>query len=90
MFAQLLNTKVQISYRHVLNVVTFLAVWNILQPFGSYCGHLAMWYIFPRFGIMCQEKSGNPDCWLAPYPSEPSHGVLQLPIQVPIKKSYKS
>jgi hypothetical protein len=21
---------------------------------------MALWYIFPRFGILCQEKSGNP------------------------------
>jgi hypothetical protein len=34
-----------------------------------YCGHLiwqfgnlvAVWYIFHRFGKLCQEKSGNPD-----------------------------
>jgi hypothetical protein len=22
---------------------------------------VVIWYIFPRFGIGCQEKSGNPD-----------------------------
>jgi hypothetical protein len=22
---------------------------------------VAIWYIFPRFGMLCQEKSGNPD-----------------------------
>jgi hypothetical protein len=43
----------------------FKAIWNILQPFGIFYGHLvcnavAIWYIFPRFGILCQEKSGNP------------------------------
>jgi hypothetical protein len=25
-------------------------------PFGNL---MAIWYIFPRFGILCQEKSGN-------------------------------
>jgi hypothetical protein len=30
----------------------FTAFWSILWPFG----------IFPRFGILCQEKSGNPAC----------------------------
>jgi hypothetical protein len=30
----------------------------ILWPFGSL---MVIWYIFPRFGILHQEKSGNPD-----------------------------
>jgi hypothetical protein len=33
-------------------------IWNILRPFGNL---LVIWYIFPRFGILCQEKSGNHD-----------------------------
>jgi hypothetical protein len=36
--------------------------------FGIFCGHLVylignvviIWSIFHRFGILCQEKSGNP------------------------------
>jgi hypothetical protein len=37
----------------------FTAIWyNFnLWPFGIVCGHLAF---FPRFGMMYQEKSGNP------------------------------
>jgi hypothetical protein len=31
--------------------------WYILWPFGNF---VAIWYIFPRFGILCQVKSGNP------------------------------
>jgi hypothetical protein len=35
-----------------------------LQPFGIFLwpfGTLVViWYIFPRFGKLCQEKSGNP------------------------------
>jgi hypothetical protein len=39
------------------------------RPIEMYCGHLiwqfgnlvAVWYIFHRFGKLCQEKSGNPD-----------------------------
>jgi hypothetical protein len=31
-----------------------------------FCGHLVyfrvIWYIFPRFEMLYQEKSGNPDC----------------------------
>jgi hypothetical protein len=41
-----------------------MAVWCILGPFGII---VAIWYIlwsfdifFPRFGILYQEKSGNP------------------------------
>jgi hypothetical protein len=36
----------------------FTAVWNILLPLGNL---VAIWYIFSRFGILCQEKSGNPE-----------------------------
>jgi hypothetical protein len=55
-------------------LVYFVAIWSILQPFGIFCGHLVyifvIWYIcgifygylvyFSRFGILYQEKSGNP------------------------------
>jgi hypothetical protein len=38
--------------------------WYILWLFGIFNGHLlqfvVIWYIFPRFGILYQEKSGNP------------------------------
>jgi hypothetical protein len=38
---------------------------SILRPFGTFSGHivhfLAFWYIFPHFGMLYQEKSGNPD-----------------------------
>jgi hypothetical protein len=38
---------------------------NILRPFSTFYGHwviyiVAIWYICPRFGILCQDKSGNP------------------------------
>jgi hypothetical protein len=45
-------------------VVTFFGhleyitgIWYILWPFGNL---VAIWYILPRFGILCHEKSGNP------------------------------
>jgi hypothetical protein len=42
-------------------LVYFMAICNILQPFGWPFGNVVViWYIFPRFGILCQEKSGNP------------------------------
>jgi hypothetical protein len=41
-----------------------MVIWNILRPFGIIYGHfgkvVVIWYIFPRFGILHQEKSGNP------------------------------
>jgi hypothetical protein len=42
----------------------FLAILNILWRFGIFYDHLVrfvvIWYIFSGFGIMYQEKSGNP------------------------------
>jgi hypothetical protein len=35
----------------------FTAIWYILRPFSNV---VVIWYLFPRFGILCQEKSGNP------------------------------
>jgi hypothetical protein len=35
----------------------FTVIWYILWTFGNV---VVTWYIFPRFGILCQEKSGNP------------------------------
>jgi hypothetical protein len=40
------------------HLVYFTAIGNILWPFGIFCGHLVY---FPCFGILYQEKSGNPD-----------------------------
>jgi hypothetical protein len=42
----------------------FTAIWSMLRPFGVFYGRLGnlviIWYIFFRFGILYQEKSGNP------------------------------
>jgi hypothetical protein len=35
----------------------FTVIWNILWPFGN---AVVIWYISPRFGKLCQEKSGKP------------------------------
>jgi hypothetical protein len=35
----------------------FTAIRNILLPFYNV---VFIWYIISRFGILCQEKSGNP------------------------------
>jgi hypothetical protein len=52
-------------------LVYFTAIWSILRPYGLFYGLLvyfvAIWYsllqlgtYFPRFGMLYQEKSGNP------------------------------
>jgi hypothetical protein len=45
-------------------LVYFMTIWSILWPLEIFYGHLVyfvvIWYIFPRFGILDQEKSGNP------------------------------
>jgi hypothetical protein len=41
------------------DVEYFTAIWYSLWPF---CNVVVIWYIFPRSGILCQEKSsGSPD-----------------------------
>jgi hypothetical protein len=39
------------------DVGSFMATWFILRPFGIFCGYLVY---FPHFGMLHQEKSGNP------------------------------
>jgi hypothetical protein len=46
--------NVRICYS-LLEYIT--AIWYTLWPFGTL---LVIWFIFPRFGILYQEKSGNP------------------------------
>jgi hypothetical protein len=47
-------------------LVYFIAIWSILRQCGIFCAHLihfiVIWYIFSRFGMLYQEKSGNPVC----------------------------
>jgi hypothetical protein len=38
-------------------IVNFMAIWNILWPFGLFYGYLVY---FSRIGMLYQEKSGNP------------------------------
>jgi hypothetical protein len=35
----------------------FTVIWYILWPFGNV---VIIWHVIHRFGILCQEKSGNP------------------------------
>jgi hypothetical protein len=46
--------KVYIFFGHL---EYFMEIWDILWPFGTFCIHLVH---FSGFGIMYQEKSGNP------------------------------
>jgi hypothetical protein len=44
-------------------LVYFMTIWSILRPLEMFYGHLLYFvviYISPRFGILYQEKSGNP------------------------------
>jgi hypothetical protein len=41
-----------------------MGIWNILRTFGIFCVH---WEHFSGFGIMHQEKSGNPAEWSATF-----------------------
>jgi hypothetical protein len=45
-------------------LVYIMTIWSILLLLGIFYGHLVyfliIWYIFPRFGILDREKSGNP------------------------------
>jgi hypothetical protein len=39
-------------------LVYFVSIWYSLRAFGIFCGILCY---FPRFGVLHQEKSGNPE-----------------------------
>jgi hypothetical protein len=39
---------------HLENIT---AIWYMSWPLGNF---VVIWYIFPRFGILYQDKSGNP------------------------------
>jgi hypothetical protein len=44
-------------------MVYFMVIRNILRSFGIFWPFgnvVVIWYIFTHFGILCQEKSGNP------------------------------
>jgi hypothetical protein len=48
--------NVDISYGHLEYLTDFR---DILGPFSTFCVHLVH---FSGFGILCQQKSGNPAC----------------------------
>jgi hypothetical protein len=46
--------NVGIVYGHLEHITD---IWYIVWPFGNL---VAIWYIFPHSGTLCQEKYGNP------------------------------
>jgi hypothetical protein len=57
---------------HFGNILEDLEMENVviptLWPFGIHSCHLVIyvvvfWYLFPHFGLLYHEKSGNPDRW---------------------------
>jgi hypothetical protein len=47
--------NIGIFYGHLEHI---LAIGYIILPFGN---QVVFWYIFPRFGALHRDKSGNPD-----------------------------
>jgi hypothetical protein len=58
----------------------FMTIWSILRPLEIFYGHLVY---FPRFGILYQEKSGNPAAHLA-HPRQPAALVAALFALLPV------
>jgi hypothetical protein len=52
-----------------------------LRPLEIFYGHLVyfvvIWYIFPHFGILDQEKSGNPGCQVKKWDSHYEVGRIR-------------
>jgi hypothetical protein len=51
-----LKWKIQVYFAYG-HLEYFTVIWLIIWLFGYV---VVIWYIFPRFGILHQEKSGNP------------------------------
>jgi hypothetical protein len=56
-------------YFMATHLAYFIAISYILWPFGNF---LVIRYIFPHFGALCQEKSGNHDSFGDVEPCLPS------------------
>jgi hypothetical protein len=52
----------------------------LVWPFGIFWGHLVyfmdIWYIFPDFGMLYQEKSGSPGCMVVR--AELANAILEV------------
>jgi hypothetical protein len=80
--------------------VYFMAIWSILRHFFYFIHDIlvyvmVIWYIFPRFGLLYQEKSGNPasdsrQCFpITPFFSFASRFAKRKPVEMavaPLKK----
>jgi hypothetical protein len=57
------KVQVWVNFGRPLNGHCWYILWScglLYGPFGLFYGHMVILYIFPRFGILCPEKSGNP------------------------------
>jgi hypothetical protein len=58
--------KIWVDFGGSCNGSCLYIIWpfGLLWQFYIFCGHLVhyivLWYIFPRFGVLHQDKSGNP------------------------------
>jgi hypothetical protein len=48
---------IKLVYSMLIWNICIAAIWYMLWPFGNSVG---IWYLFPCFGILTEEKSGNP------------------------------
>jgi hypothetical protein len=51
---------------HWKMLVYFMSIWPLEIFYGHLVYFVVNWYIFPRFGMLHQEKSGNPGCAFVP------------------------
>jgi hypothetical protein len=70
-FLEALQRKMLVDFMAIWSILCpfgvfygYLIYFSHLRTFGTFFGQLVycmvIWYIFPRFGILCREKSGNP------------------------------
>jgi hypothetical protein len=59
-----------------------MTIWSILRPLEIFYVHLVyfvvFWYIFPCYGILDQEKSGNPDPFFSRVSGSRRFHVLEI------------
>jgi hypothetical protein len=53
-----------LDWKMLIYLKYFMDIWDTLWPFGTFCVHLVH---FSGFGIMYQEKSGNPGTCIHTY-----------------------
>jgi hypothetical protein len=64
----------------------FTVIWYTLWPFGNV---VIIWYIFPRFGTLSQERSGNPGLG-SEIVDNPKYVISECPKEKTLVNTYKS